>query len=250
MQNGIQRYKCNVCNKSFSSNRRPKKSSEILFYKYVFKHQTYADLASEYSKSKRWVSYQIHKYIVPKKEHKPRAVTLVCDTTFYGKRKDKLATVFFYDVIADEILLWKHVESERCQHYRDMLSELLVFGYMINSVTMDGKRGLNTVFKDYPIQICHFHQKQTVQRYITKKPKLQASKDLQVIMRSLTKVSEKTFKQKLDNCHNKYEDFLAEYTVNKDTGEVVYTHKKVRSAYASLCSNFDYLFTYKKTQRI
>ncbi|WP_200151673.1 hypothetical protein [Francisella philomiragia] len=150
---------------------------------------------------------KVHSYKIPKKKYNPRSITLVCDTTFYGKRKDKLATVFFYDVIADEILLWKHVESERCQHYKNMLNELLSLGYTINAVTMDGKRGLNTVFKSYPIQMCHFHQKQTVQRYITKKPKLQASKDLQIIMRSLTKVSEKTFKLKLDNWHNKYEDF-------------------------------------------
>lgn len=149
-------------------------------------------------------------------------------------------------MIADDILLWKHVESERCQYYKDMLNELLLLGYKVNAVTMDGKRGLSTVFKGYPIQTCHFHQKQTVQRYITKKPKLQASKDLQTIMRSLTKVSEKTFKLKLDNWHNKYEDFLSEYAVNLETGEVVYTHKKLRAAYASLCSNFDYLFTYKK----
>ncbi|AEE88041.1 hypothetical protein FNFX1_1656 [Francisella cf. novicida Fx1] len=32
---------------------RPIKLLEILFYKYVFKHQTYADLALEYGKTKR-----------------------------------------------------------------------------------------------------------------------------------------------------------------------------------------------------
>lgn len=145
-----------------------------------------------------------------------------------------------------EILIWKHVESEKSKYYKDLLDELLSLGYTINSVTIDGKRGLNTVFKGYPIQLCHFHQKQTVQRYITKKPKLQASQDLQIIMRSLTKVSEKTFKQKLQNWHNRYESFLNAFTVNQDTGEVIFTHRKLRSAYASLCSNFDYLFTYKK----
>lgn len=34
-------------------------------------------------------------------------------------------------------------------------------------------------------------------------------------------------------------------TVNYDTGEATYTHYKLRAAYASLCSNLDYLFTYK-----
>ncbi|WP_205334659.1 hypothetical protein [Francisella opportunistica] len=68
-------------------------------------------------------------------------------------------------MLEDEVLLWYHVESERCKYYREMLFELLSLGYTINSVTIDGKRGLNTVFKGYQIQMCHFHQKQTALYY-------------------------------------------------------------------------------------
>jgi hypothetical protein len=155
-----------------------KKSQEIIFYKYVFRHQTYADLALEYGKTKRSVYKQIHNYEVSKKDHNSRAVTLVCDTTFYGKRKDKLATVVFYDSIENEVLLWKNVDSEKSKYYKKMLQELLSLGYTINAVAIDGKRGLNTVFKGYPIQMCHFHQKKIVDRYITKNPKLEASIEL------------------------------------------------------------------------
>ena len=198
--------------------------------------------------SKRWVYSQINNYQVAIKRHDSRAVTLVCDTTFYGKKKDKLGTVIFYDVLKGEILLWEHVETEKCEYYKKSLKQLLSLGYTINSVTIDGKRGLNTVFKEYPIQMCHFHQKQIVQRYITKTPKLQASKDLQRIMLTLTKTTEKTFKKKLQGWCSKYEDFLAEMTVNYETGEATYTHYKLRAAYTSLCSNLDYLFTYKNNK--
>ncbi len=51
-QNNIQRYKCNACSKKFSSKRRVLKLSEIIFRKYVFKHQTQTDLALEYNRSK------------------------------------------------------------------------------------------------------------------------------------------------------------------------------------------------------
>jgi hypothetical protein len=37
--------------------------------------------------------------------HHPRAVNLVCDATFYGKRKDKLGTLVFKDVESKEILI-------------------------------------------------------------------------------------------------------------------------------------------------
>ncbi|WP_157092983.1 MULTISPECIES: hypothetical protein [Francisella] len=62
----------------------------------------------------------------------------------------------------------------------------------------------------------------------------------------MTKVTEQTFKLKLQNWHNKYQGFLDEYSVNQDTGEITYTHQRLRAAYSSLCANLDYLFTYKK----
>lgn len=126
-----------------------------------------------------------------------------------------------------------------------MLQELLSLGYTVNAIAIDGKRGLNKVFKRYPIQMCHFHQRKIVDRYITKNPKLEASIELQKILNRLTKTTESRFKNKLLNWYSKYEDFLNEMTINYDTGEATYTHYKLRAAYASLCSNLDYLFTYK-----
>ena len=35
-------------------------------------------------------------------------------------------------------------------------------------------------------------------------------------------------------------------TINQILGEATYTHYKLRATYVSLCSNFDYLFTYRK----
>ncbi|MDE5004829.1 hypothetical protein NAI73_09735, partial [Francisella tularensis subsp. holarctica] len=84
-------YKCKIATKHLVQIERPSNLLEILFYKYVFKHQTYAYLALEYGKTKRWAYDQIHSYEVAKKDHNPRDVTLLCYTTF--KRKEKLATV-------------------------------------------------------------------------------------------------------------------------------------------------------------
>jgi len=125
-----------------------------------------------------------------------------------------------------------------------MLQQLLSLGYTVNAVTIDGKRGLNTLFKGYPIQMCHFHQRKIVDRYITKHPKLEASIELQKILTILTKTTEARFKSKLLNWHSRYED-LSEMTVNYDAGEARFTDYKLRAAYASLCFNLDYLFSYK-----
>ncbi|QOY55263.1 hypothetical protein HUE87_03235 [Candidatus Sulfurimonas marisnigri] len=130
---------------------------------------------------------QRDEYEVECKVHNPRAVDLVCDATFYGKRRDKLGILVFKDVESKEILIWKHIESEIVQDYRYLKEKLLELGYTIQSVTSDGKRGLYKAFKDIPMQMCHFHQKKIVQRYITIRPKLEVSKDLKKIVSRLTR---------------------------------------------------------------
>jgi len=61
----------------------------------------------------------------------------------------------------------------------------------VQAIIIDGKRGLYKAFKDYPIQMCHFHQRKTINKYLTRKPRLQASKDLQKIMYNLTSTNQK-----------------------------------------------------------
>ncbi len=98
--------------------------------------------------------------------------------------------------------------------------------------------------------MCHFHQKRIVQRYITKHPKLQASKDLQKILLRLTSTSETIFTKKLDEWYKTHKDFLAEKTFNEATGKESFTHAKLVSAYRSLRRNLPYLFTYKKHKNL
>jgi len=46
----------------------------------------------------------------------------------------------------------KHVQSETIKDYKQLLTELINLGYTINSITIDGKRGLYKAFEDYPVQ--------------------------------------------------------------------------------------------------
>ena len=62
------------------------------------------DLAQEYHCSIPWIRKQILEYQPPEKIHNPREIVIVCDATFYGKRKDKLGTLVFKDIIENEIL--------------------------------------------------------------------------------------------------------------------------------------------------
>ena len=126
------------------------------------------------------------------------------------------------------------------------MQELLFLGYKIKSITIDGKRGLYKAFEDYPVQMCHFHQKKIIQRYITKHPKLEASQELKKIVSTLTKTSDVKFTIKLDNWYDKYKDFLNEKTINEFTHKKTFTHYRLVAAYKSLRTHLPHLFIYKK----
>ena len=59
-------------------------------------------------------------------------------------------------------------------HWRDM-------GYTINAIVLDGRPGVRQLFADIPAQMCHFHQKQIITRYLTNNPKLEAGIELKKI---------------------------------------------------------------------
>jgi len=84
-----------------------------------------------------------------------------------------------------------------------------------------------------------------LQRYLTRKPKLDASKDLKKIISRLTSTTQTKFENKLDVWYQKYETFINEKSINPSTGKEQYTHRRLMAAYKSLRRNLSYLFTYK-----
>ena len=62
------------------------------------------------------------------------------------REEDKLGILVFKDSITKEVLIWKHIQSETIKDYKHLLSELINLGYIINSTTIDGKRGLHKAF--------------------------------------------------------------------------------------------------------
>lgn len=85
-----------------------------------------------------------------------------------------------------------------------------------------------------------------VLRYITRKPKLQAGKELKEIVLLLTQTDEASFRHWLKKWHEKWDEFLAEKTIDAVTGRWHFTHKRLRSAYRSLETNLPWLFTFER----
>ncbi len=91
--------------------------------------------------------------------------------------------------------------------------------------------------------MCNFHQVAIIRRYLTKKPKMQASKELWEHVLLLSKTDKESFEGGLTAWHIKWKEFLDERKTNTN-GKNRYVHKKLRSAYRSLKTNLPWLFTW------
>ena len=140
----------------------------------------------------------------------------------------------------------KEVKSESVEVYRQGRFDLEKLGYTFKAIVLDGRPGVRQLFSDVPIQMCHFHQKQIITRYLTNNPKLEAGIELKKITTTLCKTNEKDFTNALNAWHKKWYSFLKERTTDPLAGKWFYAHKRLRSAYRSLKINLPYLFTYQK----
>jgi len=121
---------------------------------------------------------------------------------------------------------------------------------VIQGVTIDGKRGVAKAFGAIPVQMCHFHQVAIIKRYLTSRPKLEASIELLKLCRRIPTTTQSRFIDALSQWHDKHKAFLDEKTLNPTTLKYVSTHAKLVAAYRSLTTNLPYLFTYKNFKAV
>jgi hypothetical protein len=162
------------------------------------------------------------------------------DTTYFGR---KFGVMVFKDGNSGEILYKQYVKHETNKLYLTGIEEIARRGIKIQSIICDGQKGLLQLFNDIPVQMCNFHQIAIIRRYLTKKPKMQASKELWEHVLLLTKTDKESFEGGLMGWFCKWESFLNERKQDAN-GKNRYVHKRLRSAYRSLKTNLPWLFTW------
>ncbi|HCI76163.1 MULTISPECIES: transposase [unclassified Psychrobacter] len=162
------------------------------------------------------------------------------DTTYFGR---KFGLMIFMDNTTRTVLYYAIVSHETNSAYKQGIDHLASLGVDIQSITCDGRRGLRTLFTHTPYQMCQFHQAQIVTRYLTRRPKNSASIELRRLTLEIKLLDKEAFIQRLDHWYVTHEAYLNERSTNEYTGKTWYTHKRLRSAYRSLRTNSDGLFT-------
>lgn len=163
------------------------------------------------------------------------------DTTYWGRN---FGVMLFKDAITKENLLKYYVKTEANALYFKGIEELRSLGFIVQAIVCDGRKGLINSFDQIPVQMCQFHQVSIIRRYLTKRPKMQASIELKEVVDLMKKTDKESFIGALEDWYIKWRSFLNERSKNAETGKSQYTHKKLRSAYRSLKTNLPWLFTW------
>lgn len=243
MRNHIQRYKCSVCNKSFTFQK--KLNASDIWFDYSQGKQTYKELALKYKCSVKTIQRYIDK--APKTSLQLPTSTrlnIIMDTTFFSRT---FGVLVLMDSLSEKVIYHQFVNSEKDVYYKLAINGLREKGHIIQSITCDGRRGLLKDFLATPTQMCQFHLVAIVMRALRKRHQSAAGKELKYIVKMLKYSSKNTFYLRLHQWKIKHQDFLNERSDKpNEKGYFPYKHRNVRSAYASIRRYLDYLFTDEK----
>lgn len=237
-------FTCLNCGKYFQNKRRNTNLKSNLLHQYIWQRQTYVDLAEKYGRSKRWVQMKLDENTIKQVvKINQKELVIVADTTFFSQ---SVGLTVFREPNVKKIVWWKQTVSEKAEVYRLGKEHLEKNGFKIKAVVLDGRIGIREVFKAIPTQMCHFHQKRIVTKYLTTRPKLPAGQELRMIAATIPHSNKEKLGKELDDWFLQWQEFLKEKTTDRNTGRWFYTHKRMRSAYRSLITNLPYLYTFQK----
>lgn len=165
-------------------------------------------------------------------------VNLLIDATFFGREYGYLC---FHD--GKRIIYFREIKTESLAELDAGLDALISAGYRFKSFTLDGKPGfirrLKARFPTTPVQMCHFHQKAIIHRYITNNPKTSCGQALKDLMTRFGRQEPQEWIDALFALQEEYKAFLSEKNENGK-----YVHRRIRAAFRSLKTNLPYLFIY------
>ena len=152
--------------------------------------QNYFQLAAKYGCSTKTIQRKIDAVITARQTTFPSVVNVLMDTTYFGR---EFGVMVFKDSISGQVLYKQYVKHETNKLYFTGIEEITRRGIKTQAIICDGRKGLLQLFKGIPVQMCSFHQIAIIRRYLTKKPKLQASKELWEHVLLLTKTDKESF---------------------------------------------------------
>ena len=244
-----QSYLCKDCWHCWVSKPRKNKKlekerlKEKVYYLWAIRKQTYRELAEEFNVHittiKRWIDS--YKYKIVEELPVWKEVILLIDTTYFWD----FWVMVFQDAENGKVYYSKVVDYETYEDYKEWIEYIISKWVIIKAIVCDWRKWLLWWFKWIPTQMCHFHQKKIIRKYLTKRPRLEPNKELKNIVNKLWKVNKEEFEKMLNEWYDRNREWLNTKTIWEDN-KWHYVHRKTQSAYFSLKRNLKYLYTYEE----
>lgn len=236
--NGVQTYMCQECHYRFRSVRQL--DEKEIWTKYQEGKQTIGELAETFQTSSSTIK-RILRGITRTWEQPPLCGGgfVHLDATYWGRGFGCLLAL---DDETGRPLYLAFIRSEKVADYTAAVESIRRRGFLIKGLIVDGKKTLFSTFKEYRIQMCQFHMRQIVRRYLTKNPRLKAAVGLNDLMRRLTASRKEEFTMSYNKWKEEWSDTLT-HRSTLSSGKTQYTHRRLRSAMHSLDFFLPYLFT-------
>lgn len=241
VRKGVQLYKCRNCGYQFRACRVV--SNDDIWDTYLQNKQTIGELSALYGLSESTIKRRLREI---KREWIQPPLSgegfVHLDTTYWGRGFGVLLAL---DSATGKPLYVAFVKNETVNDYIDAVASIEARGYTIRGLIIDGKQSLFKSFSKYHIQMCQFHMKQIIRRYLTLNPKMGASREFKDLVNRLHKSDEANFKKDYNDWLSKWSSTINHKSLHKD-GKMHYTHRRLRAAMNSLNFYLPYLFTYQR----
>ena len=240
---GVQLYVCKECGYQFRNGNRV--DTDTLWSLYQDGKQTMAELAEKHRISQSTIKRRIREVTIGWDQPSLTGSGFVhLDTTYWGHNWGVLLGL---DEETGLPLYVAFIGHERVQDYIDAVRSIEQRGYCIRGIVIDGMQSLFSEFSAYKIQMCPFHMMEIVKRYLTKRPKLIAARELKELVGSLTTRQKNEFEDEYRKWKERWGNTLNRRTTLK-SGKTQFSHKRLRSAMHSVDFYLPYLFTYQQPE--
>lgn len=241
-RNGTQMYKCRNCGHQFRNISSP--AEEEIWNLYLRGKQTIKELSQTFDKSESTIKRRLNNVTQTWKQPPLKGGGYVhLDVTYWGHNWGVLLAL---DSQSGYPLYLSFIGNEKISDYEEAIRSIEERNYTIYGVIIDGKKKLFKLFSKYNIQMCQFHLKQIIRRYLTQNPRLMAARELKELVEFLPYAQEADFVKRYKEWKETWIETIERRSILK-SGKTRYTHKRLRSAMHSIDFFLPYLFTYQKT---
>jgi len=165
--------------------------------------------------------------------HQKFRLYLIIDGTYFT---EGLCLILYYDSKLKYSMLYRFSSNEFYREIKEDLDNLKKLGIDIAAVTCDGKKSIiRAVGKVYPtaiLQRCMVHVQRMVRLWLTRKPKLIASKELRYLVGLLHYirgiVEQHMWVIAFEQWYKKHQPIIEEKVLHHKTGRWWYKHRQLR----------------------